>query len=131
MGIAASSGRYILPLDADNLLRPRYPAVAAAVLDRDPDIAVVYNDSQLFGEQHRFAGPAPFDLDRLLRGNYIDNCAVYRRESGKPAGVSLRRRRRSVGGLGFLAQRRGRVPLPLHPGGAFDHRFVRTRSTAT
>jgi glycosyltransferase involved in cell wall biosynthesis len=79
-GIAASRGRYILPLDADNRVRPRYPAVATAVLDRDPEVAIVYGDSELFGEQHGIRRPGPFDLERLLRGNYIDTCAVFRRE---------------------------------------------------
>jgi glycosyltransferase involved in cell wall biosynthesis len=85
-GIAASRGRYILPLDADNRLRPRYPLVGAQVLDRNPEVGIVYGDSGLFGEQAGLRRPGPFDLSRLLRGNYIDTCAVFRREIWEDAG---------------------------------------------
>jgi glycosyltransferase involved in cell wall biosynthesis len=85
-GIAASRGRYILPLDADNRLRARYPLVGAQVLDRNPEIGIVYGDHCLFGEQAGVRRPGPFDLDRLLRGNYIDTCAVFRREIWEDAG---------------------------------------------
>ena len=84
--IRASRGRYILPLDADNRLRPRYPLVGTQLLDRNPEIAVVYGDHGLFGEQAGVRRPGPLDLRRLLRGNYIDTCAVYRREVWEDCG---------------------------------------------
>lgn len=85
-GIRASRGRYILPLDADNRLRARYAPVGAQLLDRNPEIGVVYGDHSLFGEQAGVRRPGPFDLGRLLRGNYIDTCAVFRREIWEDCG---------------------------------------------
>lgn len=86
LGIEASRGRYILPLDADNRLRGRYPLVGVQALDRDGDIAIVYGDCSLFGERTGVRRPGPFDLSRLLRGNYIDTCAVFRREVWEASG---------------------------------------------
>jgi glycosyltransferase involved in cell wall biosynthesis len=85
-GIEAASGRFILPLDADNRLRPRYAALGCELLDRDPGIAIVYGDAELFGERTGIRRPRAFELERLLRGNYIDTCAVFRREVWEQTG---------------------------------------------
>lgn len=79
-GIAASRGRYLLPLDADNRLRPGYAAAAVRLLDQAPAIGVVYGDRHEFGQRSRTVNVPEFDLDRLLAANYIDACAVFRRE---------------------------------------------------
>lgn len=78
-GIRHGAGAYILPLDADNRLRPEYLERAVEVLDRLPEVGIVYANAVFFGDR---AGPweAPdFDLHRLLYGNFIDACAVFRR----------------------------------------------------
>ena len=79
--LATASGRFVLPLDADNLLRPGYAASAAGVLDANPDIAVVYADAERFGRASGRWTIGPPDIDRLVRGNYIDNCSVVRRQA--------------------------------------------------
>ena len=79
-GIAASTGKYILPLDADNKIRPQYIHEAARILDRYPRVGVVYGNGQYFGDK---SGPwivPAFDPLRLILKNYIDACAVFRRE---------------------------------------------------
>jgi glycosyltransferase involved in cell wall biosynthesis len=88
-GIEAARGRYLLPLDADNRLRPEYPAIGAELLDRDPTLGVVYADSELFGDRRGRRRPGPFDATKLLRGNYIDVCAVFRREVWEDTGGYL------------------------------------------
>ena len=85
-GIREARGRYLLPLDADNRLRPGFPAAAVAVLDGAPEVGVVYGDRQEFGcRSGRIAVPE-FDLDRLLRANFIDACSVLRREVWEQCG---------------------------------------------
>jgi glycosyltransferase involved in cell wall biosynthesis len=78
-GIAAATGRYILPLDADNRVRPAYFAVSREVLGRNPAIGVVYASAQVFGETTGIWTAEPFDGDRLSQANYIDACAPFRK----------------------------------------------------
>ncbi len=49
-GVAMARGRYILPVDADDLIAPDMAAVCAARLDADPAIGVVYTDREEFGD---------------------------------------------------------------------------------
>jgi glycosyltransferase involved in cell wall biosynthesis len=79
-GVAASRGRYILPLDADDLIAPTTLESCAAILDADPETALVFPDREDFGElEGRFVS-GPFDLGRLKYFNQVPYCAMYRRE---------------------------------------------------
>lgn len=78
-GIAASQGKYILPLDADNRLRPAYIARGIQILDRDDAIGIVYGDAEYVGTRTGQWHVGPFARNKLLRWNYIDACAVFRR----------------------------------------------------
>lgn len=78
-GIMASRGDYILPLDADNLVRPEYVSDALTIMDANPRTGVVYGDANYIGDKTGRWHVGPFDMDRLLRWNYIDACTVYRR----------------------------------------------------
>ena len=85
-GIRAARGRYILPLDADNRIRPSYLRRAAEVLDAAPEVGVVYGDAALFGTR---GGPwrmPEFDLEEMASCNLIDACAVFRREVWEQSG---------------------------------------------
>jgi glycosyltransferase involved in cell wall biosynthesis len=79
-GIREARGRYILPLDADNRLVPGFLASAIRALDADPEVGVVYGDRIDFGARSGRLRVRDFDLDTLLWANFIDACAVYRRE---------------------------------------------------
>lgn len=85
-GIAASAGDYVLPLDADNRLLPGFAAEAVALLDADPGAGIVYGDRRDFGLRNGDVVVPEFDLPRMLSGNYIDACAVVRREVWSEAG---------------------------------------------
>jgi hypothetical protein len=85
-GIEASRGRYLLPLDADNRLRPNYARVGIAALDADPRVGVVYGDAMYFGAWKGRWTVGRFDLDQLLQRNFIDACAVMRREVWEESG---------------------------------------------
>jgi glycosyltransferase involved in cell wall biosynthesis len=78
-GIRVSKGEYIIPLDADNHLRSSYIEHGIRILDANPEVGVVYGDAEYIGIR---TGPwrvGPFERNRLLQGNYIDACAIYRR----------------------------------------------------
>ena len=86
-GIAKASGRYILPLDADNKIRPDYILKSIEILDHHPEIGVVYGKPEWFGGLERsWEMPEKFDPNQLILGNYIDACAVYRRSLWEDCG---------------------------------------------
>lgn len=78
-GIHAATGKYILPLDADNRLCRGYIDASLEVLESNPAVGVVYSDRYLFGERHGRLKVRDFDLSWLLVANYIDACAIYRK----------------------------------------------------
>ena len=78
-GIAHARGQYIMLLDADNKVEAVFIKAAAAILDTDPDVAVVYSDALYFGSK---TGPwkvGEFNLQKLMIANYIDACAMVRK----------------------------------------------------
>lgn len=80
VAVRAAEGEYILPLDADNRIYPRYIDLGIDILDTDPSVGVVYGDANYIGIKSGLWHVGAFDFERLLRRNYIDACAVYRRE---------------------------------------------------
>ncbi|TAF51250.1 MAG: glycosyltransferase, partial [Oscillatoriales cyanobacterium] len=85
-GIERSRGRYLLPLDADNRIEPDYITRAIAIFDANPAIGVVYGDVRYIGDKTGTLEVPEFDLNRLCIGNYIDACAVIRRELWQECG---------------------------------------------
>ena len=77
--LAVARAPYVVPLDADNLLRPGFLPAAVAALDADVSLAVVHADAERFGASSgRWDMPSPPVAD-LLTGNQLDTCAVLRR----------------------------------------------------
>ena len=85
-GIREASCDCYLPLDADNRLRPGFVEAALDVLDRDPAVMAVYGDRTEFGLRSGRVMVGVPDLNRLLCGNYIDACAVIRRDAWRECG---------------------------------------------
>jgi hypothetical protein len=78
-GIAATSGRFILPLDADDRLDPDMLAACVAELEARPDAGIVYTDVVRFGASERVAELPEFDADLLCAVNPLPYCAMFRR----------------------------------------------------
>jgi len=78
-GIAISRGEYILPLDADDRLRPGWIDRGIRILDSEPQVGVVYGDAECFGTRTGRWHVGPFEPDKLLQWNYIHASALYRR----------------------------------------------------
>jgi hypothetical protein len=85
-GLGLARGRYLLPLDADNRIRAAYVERAVGLLDAKPEVAIAYGDVQEFGERCARVEVQTFDLNRLLQSNFLDACAVYRREVWQATG---------------------------------------------
>jgi glycosyltransferase involved in cell wall biosynthesis len=78
-GVNAAQGEYIFPLDADDRMRSGWIEAAIEILDSDPQVGVVYGDTQCFGTETDRWRVGPFDSERLLTRNYIPCSALYRR----------------------------------------------------
>ncbi len=77
--IALSKGEYILPLDADNKIRPEYVYKGIEIMDSRKDVSIVYGNAAYFGDKTEVFRPGPFNLQKLMIANYIDACAIYRK----------------------------------------------------
>lgn len=79
-GIRASTGRYILPLDADDKISAEYLAEAIKVLDADPETGIVYCEAEYFGEKTGKWELPTYSFLKMLRENQIFCSAFFRRE---------------------------------------------------
>lgn len=85
-GIEVARGEFILPVDSDNFIRQAYLDQGPAILNSKPDVGVVYGDSEFFGERTGRSRIAQFDWGSLVKGNYIDACALYRKSVWQSVG---------------------------------------------
>jgi glycosyltransferase involved in cell wall biosynthesis len=77
--IANARGEYILPVDADNLLRPEFIDEGLKIFEKNENIAVVYSDYHLFGDKEGVNVSGPFNLQKLMLYNFIENCSIYKK----------------------------------------------------
>jgi glycosyltransferase involved in cell wall biosynthesis len=85
-GIAASSGKYILPLDADDCIEPKYLEQAVAVLERDPEVGIVYCNARLFGAVETAWVLPEYSIEKMLVDNVIFCSAFFRRTDWEAVG---------------------------------------------
>jgi glycosyltransferase involved in cell wall biosynthesis len=79
--IKEAKGRYILPVDSDNLLLPG--AVASLVeqlQSAGESVGYIYPNCQYFGTRDDYFQPPSFNLALLLAGNYCDTCSLIDRD---------------------------------------------------
>lgn len=82
-GVKASPGEFIVFLDSDNMLLPGYIEQALELFQADELLGVVYANPEFFGDvsDERLFVPKDFDLTTIVLGNYIDVCAVVRKDA--------------------------------------------------
>jgi glycosyltransferase involved in cell wall biosynthesis len=78
-GIKLSSGKYILPLDADDYLSPEYLAEASTVFEKYPNVKLVYSDTMLFGAINGILRVSKYSFEQMLLENMIVCTAMFRR----------------------------------------------------
>ena len=133
-GVAASEGRYIMPLDADNMIEPDTLARLAAVLDSDRTIDIAYGGARFVLEDGTTpdtsvgAGgisgwPNQFSFAGQIQGrNQIPSTALYRRRVHERSGGYRRRWRTSEDAdfwtravsLGFAARQVSPAPTLIY-----------------
>ncbi len=84
-GMRAAGGRFVLPLDADDLLDPRYAAECVAAMSA-PALAFVYTDCRVFGERNYVDALPEYNLYNLLDRNSLTYAALIRKNDWESAG---------------------------------------------
>jgi len=113
-GIRRAKGEFILPLDSDNRLRRVYLEQGVSLLKQNPSLGVVYADAEYFGEKTGRWQVQEFDLLSLIRMNFIDACALYRKALWEGVGGTMTNAVDGIGGLDFWLR------VACH-GGSFFH----------
>lgn len=79
--ILESRGRYILPLDADDMLAPTCVARMVEVLESDPSVSIVHGDVLCFEDRKVwYQNSAEWDSVEIAAGNRQAYSSMYRRE---------------------------------------------------
>jgi glycosyltransferase involved in cell wall biosynthesis len=79
-GFAAAETNYVLPLDADNRLRPSAAATLLTHIEK-ASAAFAHPEIREFGTRGEVFGIEPYSTLRLQRGNYIDAMALVRKSA--------------------------------------------------
>src|SRR5205814_465864 len=85
-GIRRAKGEFILALASDNRLRDAYLNEGVSLLKKNICLGVVYADAEYFGERTGRCDVQEFNLLSLIRGNFIDACALYRKSLWEEVG---------------------------------------------
>ncbi len=85
-GIALARGKYILPLDGDDLIEPAYISEAVAVLDAEPDTGIVYCHARLFGAVETDWLLPEYCIEEMVRDNVIFCTALFRKSDWELVG---------------------------------------------
>lgn len=78
--ICHSLGKYILPLDSDDLVSSEYVEKAVEIIDNNDDIKIVYSKVEYFGDKTGDMRLPDYSLSTLLRANCFTNSSMFRRE---------------------------------------------------
>lgn len=78
-GIVNSTGEYILPLDADDMIAPTYIEKAIVRFKQYPETKMVYCKGHTFGESNHPMDLVDYNYDTFIWGNCIFCSAVYKR----------------------------------------------------
>lgn len=78
-GIAQASGKYILPLDADDKIADTYMEKAVAALDDNANLGIVYCEAEFFGARTGKWEMEEYGFPKILLGNMIFCAGFYRR----------------------------------------------------
>ncbi len=84
-GIAKASGKYILPLDADDLIMPTYISFTLAEIENGEGVRLAYTGTQLFGAETDVKNEE-FEMRSFLLGNCIPCTAIYYKQDWERVG---------------------------------------------
>ena len=85
-GIKIANGDYILPLDADDRIEDSYLEKAVNILDKHPEIGIVYCEAELFGKQSGKWDLEEYAFPDVLLHNCIFCTAMFRKSDWAKVG---------------------------------------------
>lgn len=86
VGIAASQGDFILPLDADDKIYPTYVEKAVERMSADSSVGICYCRATLFGLKRGVWQLPPYSWEEMLAGNMVFATAMFRRRDWEALG---------------------------------------------
>ncbi|MBR2430726.1 glycosyltransferase [bacterium] len=86
VAIANSRGEYILPLDADDRIHETYIEKAISILDKNPNICIVYANAEYFGNKTGDWFFPEYNKINMLIDNLIPSFAIFRKSSWEITG---------------------------------------------
>jgi glycosyltransferase involved in cell wall biosynthesis len=79
-GLEHCSGRYVLPVDSDNVLLPdAVERLVEQLSAAGEEVGFIYPNLQFFGNREDYYEPGDFNVYKLLHGNYCDTCSLIDR----------------------------------------------------
>lgn len=85
-GMAAARGRYLVPLDADDMIEPNFMSVLSQALESNDHAGFAACRARLFGDVNAIWVPRPYNPYQLLLSNSIVGCVLMRRSAYEDAG---------------------------------------------
>lgn len=87
-GVLASTGRYLVFLDADDVIMPGFLSEAVPILDARPEVKLVYGPAEQFGKGVKTAlmPMSEFSMEAMLGHNCIYVTALFRKADFLRAG---------------------------------------------
>lgn len=76
-----TTGDYILPLDADDMILPGYLKTCVTILEKNTNVSPVYCDTIHAGQQQQLEKRPEWTKEILLRGPFIVNCSMFHRKA--------------------------------------------------
>jgi glycosyltransferase involved in cell wall biosynthesis len=79
-GLERCSGRYVLPVDSDNLLLPdAVERLVVQLVEAGEEIGFIYPNLDYFGNRDEYHEAPPYNLYTLLHANFCDTCSLIDR----------------------------------------------------
>ena len=85
-GVSEARGRYVIPLDCDDLLEPNMMEVCLKELEQHPEAGYAYFDWRVFGTKNYVERAGKYNLYRLLNENFMAHCIFLRRDAWEDVG---------------------------------------------
>jgi len=79
-GVSLAKGKYILPLDADDIIDVSYVQKAVDVIENDDSIGVVYCKAELFGLQSGLFELLDYSIENMIVDNCVFATALFQRD---------------------------------------------------
>lgn len=84
--IQQAKGKYILPVDGDDVIKNTYIEKAVQIMEESPSVGIVYCEAEFFGERKGKWHLPEFTIGRMLVYNVIFVTALFRKDDWQKVG---------------------------------------------